>query len=470
MQIPILNGIYTDLSSNVRISYPKNLIPVPKELGLSKGYLRPAYGISALNNSCVGTCRGTINWDGILYAVMGQYLVSYAADGTETVLGDVGNDLVSSPVSLDYSFDRLAIASSKKLFYYDKATLTEVTDPDLGNVLDFIWVDGYFMTTDGEFLVVTELADPTQVLPFKYGSSEFDPDPVLAIKKLINEPYAVNRYSIEPFDNIGGSAFPFQRIDGARVNKGAVGTHACCLFENTIAFVGGGRNESTSIWLAASGSLARIATQEIDQVLKGYTEFELSNTITEEFNNDGHQFLLVHLPDRTLVYDAFATKALEEKVWFTLTSSNNSYGIYKARFFVWCYNKWIAGSPTDSAIGVIKDDISTHWGEDIGWEFSTMLIYNMSNSGIVHDLELLSLTGRAKQGLDPVIWTSYSKDGLVWSQERPLVTGQSGDYNKRLMWFNQGTIGNIRTQKFRGLSDCGLSFLRLEANIEGLLF
>jgi hypothetical protein len=66
----------------------------------------------------------------------------------------------------------------------------QVTDPDLGVVLDVVWVDGYFMTTDGEFLVVTELTDPTQVNPLKYGSSEVDPDPVVALLKLRNEVYA----------------------------------------------------------------------------------------------------------------------------------------------------------------------------------------------------------------------------------------------------------------------------------------
>jgi hypothetical protein len=107
---------------------------------------------------------------------------------------------------MDYSFDRLAIASGGRLYYWN-GTLTQVTDPDLGVVLDVVWVDGYFMTTDGESLVVTELSDPTQVNPLKYGSSEVDPDPVVALLKLRNEVYALNRNTIEVFDNVGGEFF-----------------------------------------------------------------------------------------------------------------------------------------------------------------------------------------------------------------------------------------------------------------------
>ena len=44
MQIPILNGIFTDEAADFRTSYPRNLIPVPKQEGISAGYLRPEAG------------------------------------------------------------------------------------------------------------------------------------------------------------------------------------------------------------------------------------------------------------------------------------------------------------------------------------------------------------------------------------------------------------------------------------------
>lgn len=218
MQIPILNGIYTDSGPDLRTSYPVNLVPVPKNSGVSAGFLRPADGIVA-NGTGPGIDRGGINWRGACYRVMGTNLVSVASNGTVTTLGDVGTgDLVT----FDYSFDRLAIASGGRLYYWNGTTLTQVTDPDLGTVLDVVWVDGYFMTTDGEFLIVTELSDPTQVNPLKYGSSEVDPDPVVALLKLRNEIYALNRNTIEVFDNVGGDFFPFQRIDGAQIQRASL--------------------------------------------------------------------------------------------------------------------------------------------------------------------------------------------------------------------------------------------------------
>ena len=85
MQIPILNGIYTDEASDFRTSYPRNLIPVPKSQGISQGYLRPADGIVEFGDG-PGLDRGGINWDNVCYRVMGTKLVSIDLDGNATLI------------------------------------------------------------------------------------------------------------------------------------------------------------------------------------------------------------------------------------------------------------------------------------------------------------------------------------------------------------------------------------------------
>jgi hypothetical protein len=469
MQIPILNGIYTDNGPDLRTSYPVNLVPVPKQSGISNVFLRPGDGIVA-NGTGPGIDRGGVNWQGELYRVMGTKLVEISSAGAVTVLGDVGGP-VNTLVSFDYSFDRLAIASGGRLYYWSPSLgLIQVTDPDLGTVLDVVWVDGYFMTTDGEFLIVTELSDPTQVNPLKYGSSEVDPDPVVALLKLRNEIYALNRNTIEVFDNVGGDFFPFQRIDGAQVQKGVVGTFACCVYIENIAFLGSGRNEAPSIYIASNATASKISTQEIDEILLQFTESQLATVKLEARNDKSHQHLYVHLPDRTLVYDASASQALGEQVWFTLTTSLTGHSQYRARNIVWAYDKWLVGDPQSSNVGYLVEDIGTHWGEIVYWEFGTTIVYAEGNGAIFNELELVSLTGRVALGSDPIISTSYSVDGMAFSQERPLRVGTTGNTTKRLAWFQQGHMRNWRIQRFRGTSQAHLSFARLEAQIEPLAY
>ncbi len=470
MQIPVLNGMFTDEDSDFRTSYPHNYVPVPKPQGISKGYLRPADGLVALGDAGQGLSRGGINWNDVCYRVSGTKLISISETGTVTVIGDVGG---TNEVTFDYSFDYLGITSNNNLFLYDGTTLTQVTDSDLGTVIDHIWVDGYFMTTDGEFIVVIDLDNPFSVSLTKYGSSEVDPDRVKALIKLRNEPHALNRYTIEVFSNIGGNGFPFQVVDGGQIQKGTIGTHTCCEFLDSIAFIGGGKKESLAVWLGAAGVTAKISNREIDTVLAGYTEAVLSLALLETKVDKGHQHLYIHLPDQTLVYDASASRVVGEQVWFTLGSGltgqpPQALSQYKCKNLVWCYNKWLVGDPSSTNLGYLSNTVSSHWGDVVGWNFGTTMLYNDGSGAIVHELELVCLSGRAALGVDSTIWTSWSLDGETWSQERSIQAGKQGQRNKRLMWLGQGNMEHWRMQYFRGTSDARLSIARLEARVEPL--
>ncbi|MBQ5963145.1 packaged DNA stabilization protein [Massilia sp. ZL223] len=465
MQIPILNGVRTDERPDFRTSYPRNMMPVPKQQGISAGYLRPAEGI-VLHGTGPGASRGGINWNGACYRVMGNNLVRVDASGSVTVLGAIGG---TGPATLTYSFDRLAIAAGGKLYYWNESALQLVEDPDLGAVRTVLWVDGYFMTTDGSSIVVTDLADPASVNPLRYGSSEADPDPIKALfKARAGEVHAVNRYTIEVFNNVGGTLFPFARYEGAQINRGALGTHCAAMYLDRIAFLGGGRGEPPAIWLGANGGTEKLSTGEIDARLLGYSEDQLAGSVMEVRTSQNHQLLYLHLPDCTIVYDGAASAAMQEPVWFTVDSGLSAPTQYRARDFVWCYDRWLCGDPTGPMLGALDDKVSTHYDQVIGWEFGTSIIYNEGRGAIFHELELVALPGRVPLGADPVIWTSYSVDGETWSQERSCRAGRQGERTKRLVWLGQGSMRNWRIQRFRGTSDAHLAVARLEAKVEGL--
>jgi hypothetical protein len=409
MQIPILNGIFTDTNPDFRTAYPHNLVPVPKQQGISAGYLRPADGLVEFSAG-VGADRGAIEWGGVCYRVQGTSLIKMDSAGVITTIGDVGS---GGPVTFDYSFDYLAVASGGRLYLYDGTTLTQNTDPDLGTVLSFIWIDGYFLTTDGENLVVTELGNPFAVNPLKYGSSEIDPDPINSVLELRNEVYAINTHSIEVFDNVGGTGFPFQRIEGAQIQKGSVGTHAAVVYDKKIAFVGNERNEPPAVYVAINGQDEKISTREIDTILQDYTAAQIAGIVLEIRKDKTHNWLYLHLPDQTLVYDVEASKALQQSVWFTLSGGILTETQYPARHFIWVYDKWLAGDPDTGKIAEVDLSVSTQLGAEVKWEFNVGILYNEGRGAIIHDMELVCLTGEVALGADPVVTTQYSIDGLV---------------------------------------------------------
>ena len=465
MQIPILNGIFTDILPDVRISYPRNLVPIYTPQGASNGYLRPADGIIEIADTR-GIDRAGILWENTHYRVSGDALISVSDTGVITSIGPVGDNRKFA--TLFPSFDYLGITSNLDFFLYDGTTLTEVTDPDLGDPIDHIWIDGYFMLTDGEFVVVTELDDPFSVLPFKYASSEVSPDPIVAIQKVHNEAYIINRFSIEIFENIGGSGFPFQRIEGAHNEQGAVGTKACCVFNDDVFMIGGSENEAVAFWVVNRGNSTKLSTREIDKVLDDYEESVLADILVEPKSEKGQEQIYIHLPDRTLVYDITVSKQLPDQAWFILNSGQNETDKYRARNMVYVNNEFWVGDTQTTKIGKLTDALGEHWGDPVTWQFGITIIYNEALGAIFHELELISLSHETTKSLNSTITTEYSDDGNIWSIGRDITTQTPDGRNKNLTWLAQGSMRNWRIQRFRGTSASRLSFIRLEARLEGL--
>jgi hypothetical protein len=125
-------------------------------------------------------------------------------------------------------------------------------------------------------------------------------------------------------------------------------------------------------------------------------------------------------------------------------------------------------SGSKRVVFILIQDISSHWGTIVRWEFGTTIVYNESNGAIFNELELVALTGRIALGTNPMISTSYSLDGMAWSQDRSISIGTTGDTKRRLVWLRQGHMRNWRIQRFRGDSQAHLSFIRLEVQVEPL--
>lgn len=469
MQLSILSTVFTDQQANFRTSLPINCVAVPIKTEISNGYLRVADGIRRLNTTGMpdGASRGGINWNGVAYRVIGTKLVKISESGVVTVIGDVG---VGGQCSFDYSFDRLAISSANRLYYYDGTALTLVTDPDLGAVIDFIWIDGYFMTTDGANLVVTELNDPTQVDPLKYGSSEADPDPVTGLLKVRNEAYALNRYTIEVFNNTGGDNFPFTRVDGAIIPKGCVGTYAKCGFDGTFAFLGGGRDEPCSVYLANAANPVKIATREIETILQTYTEDDLALVVMEYREDKINKLIYIRLPNETLVYDFAASDAIGIPVWYHHSSAVAGVAPLRAKDFIYVYNGYQVADLEDNRLGVFDSSVSTQYGDIVGYQFDTQIIYNESNGVIVNQLEFVGLFGRAELGEDPYIFVSWTDDGETWSDERRLSIGKFGERSKRPQVRQSGRFGNWRAYRVRGANSALAAYSRIEADLEPLAY
>lgn len=453
MQLPLLSGIVGSNQAEFKQSYPKNIEPVVIESGLSKGQLRTTSG-AVQTDTGPGVDRGGVYWNERCYRVMGTRFGYVTNLGAWVEIGDVGT---GGPCAFDYGFDRLAINSGNRLYYFNGAALSQVTDPDLGNVNDVIWIDGYYMTTDGTSVVVTELSDPTSVKPLKYGSAEEDPDMVVGLVKVANEAHILGRHTIQVFRNVGGNGFPFQTIRGATIPYGCVGARAKCTIDGTFAFVGGAKNEGLSVWIAGQGTAQRISTRTIDDDLDAVidpTQIEI-----EARGTRGERRLIVHLPEgRSWVFLLEATKQAGELVWYEAETD----GTYNIRHAVTAYGRMVVGGP-NGEIGFLSDEIEAHFGELPEWRFDCGLVYGSAKGGIVRQVELVGLTGRGNGTASMAV----TRDGQTFSIELTQATGPLGARAKRTVWRPNLKFSNYVGLRFRGRGGFP-GIAACEADIEAL--
>lgn len=470
IKVSLLEGVYTDNAAAFHTSYPVNLEPTLVDSGLSEGYLTNAPGITQVGTD-YGQDRGAINWNGVCYRVMGSSLVQLDADWTITVLGDVGDD--GLPVTLDYSFDRLVIWSNQNQFYWCTPSgpnpgLTQVTDANLGKPISGLWIDSYFMSTDGNDMVVTELTDPYTIDPLKYGSSETDPDPIVALAKVRGQVYALNRYTIQNFQDIGTTGFPFANNPYGLIPRGCVGTHAWAYFLESFAFVGSGRNEQLSVYLAGAGQTSSISTSEIDRMLQGLTDDEQALIECESRVEDGEQRFYVHLPAFSMVYMHQASLRNQSPVWHLLADGTLLDQPYRARHMALCYDKWIVGN-TIGNIGYLDPTTAMRWSGGIcGWQFDTMFLYNDGLGAIITMVELAGLPGRVPLTYTPTCSLQWTQDGQTWSQERFISTGVSGERLKRVQWRPKVRFRNYMGLRFRGVNNALISWAACVVDLEAL--
>lgn len=437
--VPLFSGVAAGETGEFNLTYPLNLEPVIVDSKISKGQLKIASGTIQLGTG-PGVDRGGINWNGLLYRVMGTKLCSIGNDSAIIQIGDVG---AGGRCAFDYSFDRLAINSGANLYYYTaESGLSQVTDTALGAVVDMLWIDGYFMTTDGTYVVVTELDDPTTIKPLKYGSAEEDPDAIVGLVKYRDEAYVVGRYTIQPFQNVGGFGFPFATDLRLTIPAGCVGTYAKTLFGDGFAFVGGGRNEGLNVYVVGTSAVAEaVGCRALCDALDAIADPSVIEVEQRVGRNERRLF--VHLPTETWVFLLNASTEVGQPIWYRIATDSNG---YRCRNAIDIYGRSIVGDTQSGTFGYLSDSNRDHYAIEPGWQFDCGMLYNQSVGAIVHSVELVGLPGRGGTG---AVFLSTTRDGETFSAEHSVVFTPA-NRSRRLAWRPHRRIGNYLGLRFRG--------------------
>lgn len=458
-QIPVtlIKGDSHGSDVDYRDNLPVNMYAVNREILGAKGYLIGYPGLTSLGTG-LGIDRGG-NYNERLvdhYRVSGTRFITVAADGTVVNIGEITG---TKQAAMPYSFNTQAIIVDGKMWLYETVGgLVEVTDGDLGDPLDGIWINGYYFLTDGEYVYHTDISDETAIDPLKFATAEFMPDKSLGVLKTSDNKVAVfGRYTIEYFADVASANFAFTRVESRAQKVGIVATHAKCELGGNFYITGGPKEEGVSVYKVQAGQAQKISTREVDKILGAYTEAELADIRMETRSDDDIIFIMLHLPNEVLCFnETIAKVAGLTNAWTSVKSDvaqDTKYrgvnGIFDPRSA-----KWVCGDNQDTHIGVIDNTLVTHYGVQVEWILYTPFV-NIETASI-DELEIFTIPGFSNS--IETVAVSLTYDGVVFGTEYWLDYSVIGSYDTNFIVRRLGYVTHWVGFKLRGASTAKMAF------------
>lgn len=470
MDLPLIQGDKVDNNVEYRSALPVNMYAVNKKIFNAQGYMINFFGLSE-HAQGVGKDRGAI-WVSTLaleghYRVSGNALISISTTGSVTNLGEIPG---AEQVSMSASFNNLAIVAGGKLFYYNVGSgLREITNANVGNPIDIVWIDGVFVLTDARLIYQSDVANEENFNVLDFADAEFSIDSSRGVGKNEDDELVVfGAFSIEHFQNIGASEFQFQRINSKAQKIGILGTH-CKKEMKGRWYTLSRRNETDpSFHIISLGSEKSISSRETDKILGEYTDIELNDVTIDVAVIDKTKFVIYHLPNETLVFNENISDTMgSDNAWTIIKSDVLGDDVYRGKNILrdGRNGRWTIGDKIDNRIGYLDKSLSTHYDEIAEWILYTPFVKIETLS--IDLLEIETIPGIIN-GLisDATVAVSFTTNGRLYSNEFFKLYGEKYEYNTRFYETRLGYVENYIGIKLRGASRSRMSFanLRIEAS------
>lgn len=456
MRIPIAvgKGFYVDESLAISSRYCANFRPhIPESETDAESCL---IGTGGVKNVCL-TQAGAFNRGGFdlgedAYFVNGQKL--YRIDFVEDFFGnrtysavDVsGAELIlgSGLVSIASNGDQLSIVAPdynnqfNMWIYTVSGGLVRVSDSDFdGPAKSVDYADGYFIYSklDSNKWFISDLRDGFSFIATDFASAESDPDNIVFIKQLRGLVFVFGSRTIEPYQNIGGTGFPYERINSGIYNKGCAAPFSIVESDNNLFFIGSGKRERPGVWMTNGGVPQKVSTPSIDNLIFKGGIAPIQNAWAIQWADKGDFFVQFTIPGVcTVVFD------IANGLWFTKESVDTNLNPQPSRIasMVDAYSVLLVGDQISGNIGIYSDDYFYEYDQEIRRYFTTAPIDNNGKPFSIYSVEIVMETGTVPildQGSNPIIRMSVSKDGgRTFFPEISRRVGVIGNYRNRIAW------------------------------------
>lgn len=440
IQLNFTGGTYEDRAKTLSNQSCVNFYPklIDNNKSQSQYVLQNWVGLkpyTSITPPTSGYGRGLFEHKNILYHVVGEYL--YKLDSYTETHQYIGKVIGNKPCIIRGFGNGVVIASDGLAYYYDSSSgLSKITDVDLESpiTLDVLNNQVIYQGIDGRF-GVSEAGNAMDIPALNYATAESNADDLVRVFAFGQRLWLFGEKTTEQWWNSGVGSPPFDRVDGAILQRGTNAPFSVAKNDNDVFFL----SDDNQIF---SLSGAKLSDKSLNQILDKYIK---SDAYGWCMTLEGQEFYVLTFPlqNKTWVLPIGGQ-------WFEWSSQVTN-GRALANNYAYFNNKHIVSSCLDGALYELDFDTYTENGTAIIRTRDTGVIHGgLINAGgkriFANRLELLMETGVgliSGQGSDPEIMMSFSDNGgRTWSTERRGKIGKIGEYLTRVEWHALGSFVN----------------------------
>lgn len=387
-----------------------------------------------------GPVRGCSSDASYVYWVGGSTVYRADVFNTVTSLGTIGSN--AGTVSMAYNGTQTLIVDGVGGWLITGSVLSQITDVDFPNgVTRCTFQDGYFIVTgDGtQKFYINEIAyDGSAWNGLDFASAEGSPDHTIGLISDHRELWLFGSNSAEVWVNTGNSDFPFQRSGNTFIEHGCAAGATVSKADNTVFWLGTDDRGSGIVWRADGYTPLRISTHSVEKAL---TDCTLSDATAFCYQQEGHIFYVLNLPEQTWVYDC-STQQWHQRAWM-----NPSTGVltrWRQDCGVFFNGQHFVGDYASGKVCTLDMDTNTDAGDPIKRLRSTVSNENLQLLMFYSWLQVDMATGIGNSsGSEPQLMLRYSNDGgHTWSNQRTVGLGGAGAYGTRAKFARLGSGRN----------------------------
>jgi hypothetical protein len=320
-------------------------------------------------------------------------------------------------------------------------TVAQITSDGYQTASSIEYLDGYaiWSAADSAEWFISSLYDASAIDALDFATASSTPSNLLRVFIDHREVWLFKPDTIEVWDDVGASPWPFQKNLSAVFERGCGAALSPAKIDNSVFWLG----DDKIVYRSTGYQPQRISTHGIEDMLEKASD--VSDAFGMTYTQEGHAFYVLTCPTlgRTFVYDC-ATQNWHERQSGTALIP----GVWAVNCIVQAFGKLYAGT-SGGLVGELDLDTYTEFSQPIRRAATTPPFYVDGKRFVVPDLEVEAELGvglTSGQGRNPQILLRWSDDGgATWSNQRSLSLGLLGKRSNRPIFRR---LGMARQREF----------------------